>query len=136
MSLLFCFLLAADVTPKKEATPTIKADVVRSIEGYYKVKGSDRGKPYTGVVILKKEGKVYTISYLCGYNHLVAVGVQKDDTISFGWATEKGGCGVTVMTLKDFTWTGSWTSLPGTLSPQPEQWEYWGPLEDIKDNDE
>lgn len=123
--LLICLLL--DVQPRPE-TPPAKVENAQTNEGYYKVKGLDRGKPYTGVVILKKEGNVYTASYTCGYNHVVAVGIRKGDNLSMGWSVDKG-CGVTTLTFQNGTWKGYWTSLPGTLQAQPEEWEFWAPLE-------
>jgi hypothetical protein len=114
--LLIPSLFAAIVEPGKESGPAkaakLKEEPVLAVrEGYYALRGHEKGNKYSGLVSVKAVGDRYLLSYLVAGQSYSALGSIHDDRFIVSWMSQ-GVLGTTVYRITETKLVGKWLGLP------------------------
>lgn len=134
--LLLC--LALSIPPQPAPTKAQPAPEQADIQGYYSCRGQEAsGKPYAGVVTIRKIGEVYMVQWAVA-DGFTGIGLRHGNSLSVSWAIlkdDKALRGVNVYKISEPgpKLVGKWATIPGNgrilsetlvflkaLDPEPE----------------
>lgn len=99
--------------PVQVNPPPAPPPLISILDGYYEANGEVKGKEYTSLVIIAKQGKAYVVIWVNGATPQSGVGILEEGRLIVGFAGEDGLRGVAIYDIKEKKLEGVWTTLPG-----------------------